>query len=100
MCIRDRNEDYHTFCRALKIVNETLAKKMAGDGEGCTALFEVKVVGAEKMCIRDRNTTPAIVVLGRSSFHKGAATIIDNSPLTLLTKGSDILAWPAMALWK
>ena len=35
------------FCRALNIVNETLAKKMAGDGEGCTALFEVKVVGAE-----------------------------------------------------
>lgn len=36
--ITEKNEDYHTFCRALKIVNETLAKKMAGDGEGCTAL--------------------------------------------------------------
>ena len=45
--ITEKNEDYHTFCRALKIVNETLAKKMAGDGEGCTALFEVKVIGAE-----------------------------------------------------
>ena len=45
--ITEKNDDYHTFCRALKIVNETLAKKMAGDGEGCTALFEVKVVGAE-----------------------------------------------------
>ena len=45
--ITEKNEDYHTFCRALKIENETLAKKMAGDGEGCTALFEVKVVGAE-----------------------------------------------------
>ena len=45
--ITEKHEDYHTFCRALKIVNETLAKKMAGDGEGCTALFEVKVVGAE-----------------------------------------------------
>ena len=45
--ITEKGEDYHTFCRALKIVNETLAKKMAGDGEGCTALFEVKVVGAE-----------------------------------------------------
>ena len=45
--ITEKNEDYHTFCRALKIVNETLAKKMAGDGEGCTALFEVKIVGAE-----------------------------------------------------
>ena len=45
--ITEKNEDYHTFCRALKIVNETLGKKMAADGEGCTALFEVKVVGAE-----------------------------------------------------
>ena len=26
---------------------ETLCKKIAGDGEGCTALFEVKVVGAD-----------------------------------------------------
>ena len=45
--ITKKNEDYETFCRALNVVNETLAKKMAGDGEGCTALFEVKVVGAE-----------------------------------------------------
>ena len=28
-------------------MNETLAKEMAGDGEGATALFEVKVVGAK-----------------------------------------------------
>ena len=28
-------------------VNEYLAKQMAGDGEGATALFEVKVIGAE-----------------------------------------------------
>ena len=33
--------------RKLSIVNETLAKEMAGDGEGATALFEVKVVGAK-----------------------------------------------------
>ncbi len=45
--ITEKNEDYAAFCKALNIVNETLAKKMAGDGEGCTALFEVKVVGAE-----------------------------------------------------
>lgn len=45
--ITEKNEDYARFCRALNLVNETLAKKMAGDGEGCTALFEVKVVGAE-----------------------------------------------------
>ncbi len=45
--ITEKNEDYQEFCKALNYVNETLAKKMAGDGEGCTALFEVKVVGAE-----------------------------------------------------
>ena len=40
------SEDYDKFAAALHYVNETLAKKMAGDGEGATALFEVKVVGA------------------------------------------------------
>lgn len=45
--ITEKNQDYEEFCKALRLVNETLAKKMAGDGEGCTALFEVKVVGAE-----------------------------------------------------
>lgn len=45
--IQSKNEDYQAFCKALNFVNETLAKKMAGDGEGCTALFEVKIVGAE-----------------------------------------------------
>ena len=40
-------EDYETFKEALLYVNTCLAKKMAGDGEGATALFEVKVVGAE-----------------------------------------------------
>lgn len=45
--ITEKNEDYEMFCKALNYVNETLAKKMAGDGEGCTALFEVKIIGAE-----------------------------------------------------
>lgn len=45
--IAEKNEDYEAFKKALHVVNETLAKKMAGDGEGCTALFEVKVIGAE-----------------------------------------------------
>ncbi len=45
--ITEKNEDYEAFRKALNIVNETLAKKMAGDGEGCTALFEVKVIGAK-----------------------------------------------------
>ena len=31
---------------ALHLVNTTLAKKMAGDGEGATALFEAKVIHA------------------------------------------------------
>ncbi|MBS6734954.1 MAG: bifunctional ornithine acetyltransferase/N-acetylglutamate synthase [Clostridiales bacterium] len=40
-------EDYETFKEALLYVNTCLAKKIAGDGEGATALFEMKVVGAE-----------------------------------------------------
>ena len=38
--------EYEAFCRALHFVTTWLAKKMAGDGEGATALFETKVVGA------------------------------------------------------
>lgn len=45
--ITEENEDYENFKKALNFVNETLAKMMAGDGEGATALFEVKIVGAE-----------------------------------------------------
>lgn len=45
--ISEKNEDYDKFCEALRTVNEYLAKQMAGDGEGATALFEVKVIGAE-----------------------------------------------------
>ncbi len=45
--ITEKNEDYEAFVKALNVVNETLAKKMAGDGEGATALFEVKVIGAK-----------------------------------------------------
>lgn len=41
------NEDYQTFYEALHLVNETLAKMMAGDGEGATKLLEAKVVGAK-----------------------------------------------------
>lgn len=44
--IRFNTPEYKKFKEALHYVNETLAKKMAGDGEGATALFEVKVVGA------------------------------------------------------
>lgn len=38
--------DYEAFCEALHFITTYLAKKMAGDGEGATALFETKVVGA------------------------------------------------------
>lgn len=41
------SEDYKAFAEALHAVNEYLAKKIAGDGEGATALFEVKAVGCE-----------------------------------------------------
>ena len=39
------SEDYNKFVEALHEINEYLAKKIAGDGEGATALFEVKAVG-------------------------------------------------------
>lgn len=42
-------EDYLTFKAALHEINEYLAKQIAGDGEGATALFEVKVKGAESV---------------------------------------------------
>lgn len=44
--ITEENEDYESFCQALNMVNTYLARKIAGDGEGATALFEVKVVHA------------------------------------------------------
>ncbi len=45
--ITEPDEDYDRFCAALNAVNEALAKQMAGDGEGATALFEVKITGAQ-----------------------------------------------------
>ena len=45
--IVEGTEDYETFAKALHEVNEYLAKKIVGDGEGATALFEVNIVGAE-----------------------------------------------------
>ena len=39
--ITKKDENYHKFTQALKLVNTTLAKKMAGDGEGATALFNI-----------------------------------------------------------
>lgn len=45
--IKEKNEDYRTFCEALHEVMTCLCKKIAGDGEGATALFEVKVTHAK-----------------------------------------------------
>lgn len=41
--------EYEEFALALHAINEYLAKKIAGDGEGATALFEVKAVGCESV---------------------------------------------------
>ncbi|MFG6332597.1 MAG: bifunctional glutamate N-acetyltransferase/amino-acid acetyltransferase ArgJ [Lachnospiraceae bacterium] len=45
--IVQEDENYAVFKEALHYVNTELAKKIAGDGEGATCLFEVKVIGAE-----------------------------------------------------
>lgn len=44
--ITTKNDDYYKFKEALNYIDTTLAKKMAGDGEGATALFETKVIHA------------------------------------------------------
>lgn len=44
--IVSEGQDYDAFCEALHFVTIYLARKMAGDGEGATCLFEAKVVGA------------------------------------------------------
>ena len=44
--ITEEGTDYDSFCEALNYITVFLAKKMAGDGEGATCLFEAKVVGA------------------------------------------------------
>ena len=45
--IQEETVEYEIFAQALHEINEYLAKQIAGDGEGATALFEVNVVGAE-----------------------------------------------------
>lgn len=45
--ICEDSKEYEIFAEGLRYVNEYLAKQMAGDGEGATALFEVNVIGAE-----------------------------------------------------
>lgn len=45
--ITEKGADYELFQEALQEVNTVLAKKIAGDGEGATALFEVKMIGVD-----------------------------------------------------
>lgn len=45
--ITEKNQDYYTFLEALHYINEEFAKKIAGDGEGATALVQAKVVNAK-----------------------------------------------------
>ena len=66
--IDSEGEDYKTFKEALHQINVELAKMMAGDGEGATALFEVKVVGAQS---KDQARTLAKSVV-TSSLTKAA----------------------------
>lgn len=45
--ITKEGEDYKTFCEALHFIMLELSKKIAGDGEGCTCLFEATVIGTK-----------------------------------------------------
>lgn len=45
--ITEEGKDYKTFCEALHFIMLELSKKIAGDGEGCTCLFEATVIGAK-----------------------------------------------------
>ncbi len=45
--IRSTGKEYDAFCEGLKYVCRYLAKQMAGDGEGATALFMCEVTGAD-----------------------------------------------------
>ena len=45
--IVSEGDDFDAFCAALHYVDEYLARAMAKDGEGATALFEAKVIGAD-----------------------------------------------------
>ena len=56
--IDEKNDDYYAFVEALNAVNTHLSKCIAGDGEGATALLEVKVNNA--------NTKEEAVTLAKS----------------------------------
>ena len=66
--ITAEDEDYAAFAEALNHVNTALAKQMAADGEGATAMFEVKMTGCES---REQAVTLAKSVVS-SSLTKAA----------------------------
>ncbi|MCR5590302.1 MAG: bifunctional glutamate N-acetyltransferase/amino-acid acetyltransferase ArgJ [Lachnospiraceae bacterium] len=61
--IESEGEDFDAFMEALHYVNVYLARNMAKDGEGATALFEVKVIHADT---KDNAKTLARSVAGSS----------------------------------
>jgi glutamate N-acetyltransferase/amino-acid N-acetyltransferase len=59
--ITQEDESFRTFCRALELVTKNLARRMAADGEGAHALFEVRVTGAST---KEQAVTLAKSVIG------------------------------------
>ncbi len=66
--ITEKGADYDIFVAALTYVCEFLAKKMAGDGEGASKLFEAKVVNAKS---KDDARTLSRAIVG-SNLSKAA----------------------------
>ena len=66
--ITSKNEDYDKFYDALYTICRFLARKMAGDGEGASKLFEAKVTGAKT---KDDARTLARAIVG-SNLSKAA----------------------------
>ena len=85
--ITEKNADYETFTKALRFVNETLAKQMAGDGEGATALFEVKVIGAETKEQAKIGYVAAYpyaeVISGYTAFLLGVRSVVPDAVMTV-----------------
>lgn len=61
--ICSEGKDYETFLEALKLLTKNLARRMAADGEGAQALFEVIVKGASS---KQQAVTLAKSVIGSS----------------------------------
>ena len=66
--INAEGAEFDAFCEALNYITMYLAKKMAGDGEGATALFECQVVGADT--VKNAKTLAKSVIC--SSLSKAA----------------------------